>query len=75
MAKVVITGTAALIEFEARRKTGVRKITRHGELRYVDMGALAFGNESASAVGIPGTGRSRNLEEQAGQAVHASSSL
>jgi hypothetical protein len=36
--------------------------------------ALAFGDESETAVGIPETGRNRNLIEQAEQSVRVASS-
>jgi putative transposase len=46
---------------------------RHGKLTSVDMGALAFGEGSETAVGNPGTGRSRNLGEQVEQSTQAPS--
>jgi putative transposase len=46
---------------------------RCGELTSADMGALAFGEGSETAVGNPGMGRSRNLGEQVEQSTQASS--
>ncbi|MDR0524649.1 MAG: transposase [Spirochaetaceae bacterium] len=44
---------------------GKRIPVQRGELTSADMAALALGNKSETAVEIPATGRSRNLEEQA----------
>jgi hypothetical protein len=40
-----------------------------GELPPVDLEGLAFGNERATAVRNPGTGRSRNLVDQVEQST------
>jgi hypothetical protein len=40
-------------------------------LTSVDIGGLAFGNKSETAVVRPGTGRSRNLGEQVEQSTQA----
>ncbi|MDR2536351.1 MAG: hypothetical protein LBD29_10025 [Treponema sp.] len=40
---------------------------QHGEVTSVDMGALVLGSKGETAVETPAMGRSRNLEEQAGQ--------
>ncbi|MDR0561984.1 MAG: transposase, partial [Spirochaetaceae bacterium] len=52
---------------------GKRIPVRRGELKSADMAALAYGNKSETAVEIPATGRSRNLEEQASKETQASS--
>ncbi|MDR2537859.1 MAG: hypothetical protein LBC46_06090 [Treponema sp.] len=55
------------------RRLGEDIAARRGELRSVDMEALAFGYDGETAVEIPETGRSRNLVEQAERSAQATS--